>query len=380
LAEGAGVRSSGGAAAPRASCNRCHSGQGFVQYLKQLTGTLTTPTGTPIAGSYPGNLVDPATSPLADGGVLYLQGLGITANKVQPVTCAVCHEPHGTGLRVEGETPMLPAGFKVSGAGAGAICFVCHNSRNGARSDALNGVYTNNGNPGTPVSVTSIGAPHEAAQGDVLAGRNAFFVGAFNPSAHLAVEDTCVGCHMRIFPTGLTGTNTNHTWKLDSTSCASCHGGVRAPVDGEAVQAQFHDALAEVGAALDAVGQATVRNLFYKGSSRTVQVPADATAVFVTGRSPGFVLTFSTPIENPNAASGTVLTLGTTGSPAGLGNFYTDPGVTLKAFDVLKGTFAKANWNYELVAVDGSRGVHNPSFTFDVLSGTLSALYGGSPK
>lgn len=379
LAEGAGVSTTGGAAAPRASCNRCHSAQGFVQYVNQLTGALKKTDGTAIAGNYPGNLIDPATSPLADASVGYLQGIGITADKVQPITCQACHDPHTTQLRLEGSTPMLPSGFKVAGAGSGAICFVCHNSRNGARGDQLNGVYTNNDNPGTPAPVTSIGGPHEANQGDVLLGKNAFFVGSYKPSAHMAVKDTCVGCHMKTFPAGMTGTNTNHTWNVDSTSCATCHGGSKDPVDGEALQGQFDLAVADLQASLDNVGL-SVRGAYFKGSKQTVQIPADATAVFVTGRSPGFVLGFPTPMSDPNNTAGTVAFLGTIASPAGLTGFYTDAGASTRQFDVLKGTVAKANWNFALLTQDGSRGVHNPSFAFDVISATASALNGPAPR
>ena len=45
---------------------------------------------------------------------------------------------------------------------------------------------------------------------------------------------------------------------------------------------------------------------------------------------------------------------------------------------MLKGTFAKANWNYELLAQDATRGVHNPSFAFDVLSATVTAVRDGT--
>jgi hypothetical protein len=159
------------ACAPPWRGTECHSAQGLVQYLNQLTGNLRKPDGTAIVGSFPGNLIDPGSATLADASVAYMQSLGITPDKVQPQTCQACHDPHTTALRVEGDTPMLPSGFQVRGAGSGAICFVCHDSRNGARGDQFNGVYTNNDNPGTPAPVTSIGAPHEADQGDVVAGR-----------------------------------------------------------------------------------------------------------------------------------------------------------------------------------------------------------------
>jgi hypothetical protein len=85
-------------------------------------------------------------------------------------------------------------------------------------------------------------------------------------------------------------------------------------------------------------------------------------------------VTFTSAIPNPDKATPpTITVLGTTAAPIGLASFYTDSGMGTKVFDV-----PKANWNYELVAQDGSRGVHNPSFTFNVLSATLSALNNGA--
>ncbi|HZR08292.1 MAG TPA: carboxypeptidase regulatory-like domain-containing protein [Myxococcales bacterium] len=362
-------------ASPSASCNRCHSAQGFVQYVKQLNGQLKDSAGNPIP-AYWGPLGDPGQATFAQATKAYLQGtLGITPDKVQPVTCGACHDPHTTGIRVEGNTPMLPAGFKVTGAGTGAVCFVCHNSRNGAHGDLQNGVYFTSDLPGATAS-TSIGAPHEASQGDVVAGKNAFFVGSYSPSAHLAVKDSCVGCHMKTFPAGLTGTNTNHTWRIDSNSCAKCHGSATAPVDGEALQTQFDDAVAELVGALNTSATATVRGLFYKGSGQTVQIPSDAVATFVFGRSVGFNLTTAGGMNDPSKTTGTINTL----SAAALGSFYTDAGATTKAFDVLKGVYAKANWNYSLVTQDGSRAIHNPSFVFEVLSSTQAAVRSSAAK
>jgi hypothetical protein len=372
VSEGAGGTDAA-TANPSSSCNRCHSGQGFVQYVKQLTGQLKDSTGHAIQ-AYWGPLINPATIASADKA--YLQNtLGITPNKVAPVTCAACHDPHTTGIRVEGNTPMLPSGFKVTGAGAGALCFVCHNSRNGAHSDALNGVYYTSDLPGA-TAATSIGAPHEANQGDVVAGKNAFFVGGYSPSPHLAVADSCVGCHMKTFPAGLTGTNTNHTWRIDSTSCGKCHGSATSPVDGEALQTQFDDAVSDLTAAINTSGTATVRGQYYKGSSRTVQIPSDAVATFIPGRSVGFKITTATGMDDPNAAGGTINTL----SSAALGNFYTDSPPTTKTFDLLKGVIAKANWNYSLVTQDGSRSIHNPSFVFEVISETQAAVQGSGAR
>jgi hypothetical protein len=100
----------------------------------------------------------------------------------------------------------------------------------------------------------------------------------------------------------------------------------------------------------------------------------------VFGRSPGFVINFTSAVNNPDATSGTITSLGTTASPSGLGKYYTDSGVSLAAFDQLKGVIAKTNWNYELVAQDGTRGIHNPSFMFAVISATESAVLGNGAR
>jgi hypothetical protein len=375
VAEGAGASNN-----PSISCNRCHSGQGFVQWAKQLKGELTTPGGAPIA-PFPGVIVDPAATPvapatLAGAGAAFMTGLGITPGKVQPVTCAACHDAHSTEVRLTGSTGALPAGFQVNGAGAGALCIACHNSRNGARGDQYDGVYFNNPLPGVPLTVanaaTAIGAPHEAAQADVYVGANAFYVSGFRPSGHLTVEGTCVGCHMKLFPAGQTGTNTNHTFAADASSCAHCHG---ENVDGEALQAQFDAAALQLREAVRATAAAALAGEFaIKGTSATVVVEAGnvASVAFVSGRSVGFTLTFTTPIANPNAATGTVSTI-----TVGLANYLASSGgvaSATKVFDVLRGKIAKANWNYTLVTADASRSIHNPTFVFEVLSKTLAAV------
>jgi len=384
VSEGAGTTNS-----PSNSCNRCHSAQGFAQYMAQLQGTLTYPDGKAVP-AFGGVLLDPTSTETAPVGATagFLIGLGITPATVQPQTCQACHDPHTTQLRVSGSVVdqnknlvTLPAGFTVSGAGNGAICFVCHNSRNGARNDFATVVsgepqFYNNPLPGAAQSTglqTSIGGPHEANQGDVLMGVNAFWMPASNPSKHLAVADTCAGCHMKIFPAGLTGSNTNHTFTIDTTSCATCHG---SEVDGAGIQAQFATASTALGNALSAAAIAPVQaGSYVKGKSQTVQiVPSNIASIqFVSGRSPGFVITFTAAINNPDATSGQVTSLGSANSPYTIANFYSDAGVT-PIFDQLSGRVAKANWNYSLVTQDGSQAIHNPTFVFGVISATNTGL------
>ena len=43
-------------------------------------------------------------------------------------------------------------------------------------------------------------------------------------------------------------------------------------------------------------------------------------------------------------------------------------------YQVADEAIVKAGWNYHLGNNDGSRGVHNPSFAFDVLDSSIAAL------
>ena len=176
----------------------------------------------------------------------------VNASNVQPVTCTACHDPHSDAnpnqLRVFGDTALLPSGFQMTGVGKGALCITCHNSRNGAQAAPSgtpvkltylheDGQTYNGGNP------TGFSAPHQACQGDVFAGRNAYFMGNTLPqiSRHAAVEDTCVGCHMALNPvTHLShgaAAVSSHLFRIEGNLtpfCSNCHGS--DSVNGEGIQ------------------------------------------------------------------------------------------------------------------------------------------------
>ena len=385
------------------SCGRCHAAQGFVQYVAQLQGACTS-----FLDANGVAITDPALKPFLAGPLMirqangacqvigtasratadaYLTGLGLHSTKIQPVTCGACHDAHSTTIRVAGNTGPLAAGFQVNGAGSGALCMTCHNTRNGARGDAwgdaVKGAPIQNG-----ARVTSIGGPHEANQADQIAGTNAYWMPEFTPSAHLAVSETCVGCHMTLHPdsvsrNGVVGvTNTNHTFKADATICKHCHG---EEVNGEAVHGQFTAAWAATRDAILAAGSAQILSntqFAIKTSAKTgktaranVVVDQATTTVTVTafnnGRTASFALTFNPAIPDPgdNTAGAT-----TTTATVSLGNFWAAPGGVVSAtpmFDVLFGRVAKANWNLSLVGpAAGGNIFHNPKFMFQVLAVT----------
>jgi hypothetical protein len=226
-------------------------------------------------------------------------------------------------------------------------------TRNGARGDAW-GVKGGPAPIQNGVAVTSIGGPHEANQTDVYVGANAYWVTGFRPSRHMAVAETCVGCHMALHPDSIAATNMNHTMKADSTICKHCHG---EEVNGEAIEGQYQAAVDATKSAMIATAQKALRAGAFqiKGTPNTAIDAATAATVvvndFTSGRSPAFKITY-----------------GATTKTVSLGNFLQADGTT-PLFDVLFGTLAKANWNFSLVQ-DGSKAIHNPTFVFEVLSVT----------
>ncbi len=218
-------------------CGRCHSAQGYSQYSQQLaagyTGYLTAD-GLPAAFEVG---TDGGTTQSNAATTQSLANLGLTAAQVEPQTCAACHDPHNAAgnphqLRLYDALPGgLPNGQgPITGVGAGAVCMACHNQRNGAL-----GALSLANNP------NAIPTPHDGPQTDVLFGVNAFFVPP-TPSPHLAVTDTCVGCHYGS-PTAAeraAGETQNHSFVADLTICSRCHGNPdagSATVDGVALQA-----------------------------------------------------------------------------------------------------------------------------------------------
>lgn len=134
-----------------ASCVRCHSGEGYIDWA---SGADELRTG------------------------------------YQPITCAVCHTPHDATnpnqLRVF-DTVTLPDGTEVSDAGPAATCMSCHNARRdptAAVQDAVAG--------------GSFSTPHYSTAGELMNSVGGYTWGLelpTSPHGHI-VEDTCISCHM----------------------------------------------------------------------------------------------------------------------------------------------------------------------------------------
>jgi hypothetical protein len=303
-----------------------------------------------------------------------MAALGMTVDAVQPTTCAVCHDPHDVGtssgepntatVRIDGDTPMLPAGFQAMGVGRGALCMTCHNSRNGERNDEA-------------TEVADDRAPHTASQADVLMGQNAYFVTVGERSKHSLIEDTCAACHMETTPPppelsyNLSGTN--HTFEASGEVCAECHGAVTGGGVIEAAEAVMEELKVAIEQAIIAeiVAQTEAGNsvvLVGAGEDEADVVISDGstvTAVHFTethGRSAMDITIGETTYEHIRLGSDTLIQ-----GPGG------GEEVTLISSEAGQ-IIAKAGWNYLLIHGDGSHGIHNPTFALDIVEATLAAL------
>jgi hypothetical protein len=367
-----------------AHCGRCHSAQGFAAYSAQLAkgdaGLLHKPDGTPADEAY-------------------LRGLGLQSSTVEAITCAACHDPHDatnpSQLRLGGGLKALPNGLtNIVGAGKGATCMACHNTRNAEHDNSI--------------PPTDFSGPHTPSQTDLLYGFNAYFMPLLNPSPHLSVTDTCAGCHVAI-PTATekaAGMTDNHNFATDNTVCASCHS---SSTNGEALLAANDAQLGELGTAIGTAALSIISDKYAGGDTLSVRAyrqatdqyssAAATTANVLLAAAPtaavlrsaihgttSFTLTLAAPVS--------VTWVATTAAPAitetlsqldcqisgitltGQSAPPVPPATTGAPVPAIapNSPVAKASWNLQLLSNDGSRGLHNPDFFQDVIVNTLEAL------
>jgi mono/diheme cytochrome c family protein len=141
----------------RASCVRCHSGAGYIDFANGL----------------------PAEE---------------QRTNYQPITCAVCHDPHDANnpnqLRVF-DSVTLPNGTEVADTGPAATCMSCHNARR-------DGVAIVDG----MAEGGSFSTPHYSTAAELMNATGGYTWGEVLPtSTHgRAVDDSCIGCHMAAGP------------------------------------------------------------------------------------------------------------------------------------------------------------------------------------
>ncbi|MFA3783023.1 T9SS type A sorting domain-containing protein [Melioribacteraceae bacterium 4301-Me] len=275
-----------------AACAQCHNGLGFVQYSRGET---------------------------------------INPYETDPITCAVCHNPHDATnqhqLRKVDVT--LADGTVINDGGLGKLCMNCHKSRRVANSS-----YT--------TKPAAHYGPHHGPQADVLAGKNVVvFNGAtLQSSRHLTATvpggdaNACVNCHMAPGAPDSTGHSMisgGHTFSMTTpdgqdnmNACAQCHGNTFGP--------SFEDV-----------------NFYYGG---TADLDGNGVAEGLQNEVKGLVAKIRALLPTPNSSD--------------------DPDASWTTSQL------QAFYNVKVVEEDKSWGIHNPKFIVSMLINTYVAL-GGTP-
>ena len=395
-----------------AHCGRCHAGEGFKVYVAQQqagnpgliarpttcsSGPYCTCTGTPAVctpnapavctpNPAAGQTYDPACPCTPASGsttctgdpfyYAYLNGLGLNNATAHSQTCQTCHDPHKTTLRVDGDSGVNAAGFNVQNAGAGALCIVCHNSRNGA-------VYAD-------TVLASWSAPHTPSQSDVFAGRNAIFFGGTqaqlgttpaalpNEAAHKILGDTCVTCHVTLIPADIqaqyTPANTNHTFRSSFQVCVNCHGANIGDIVASQVDGKMTDLSNALGVLFrtkinaNGTDAMTVYPINPDGSVGDNPLPSKVTIAAGSVQ----VVALSTVHGSP--ALIVTLTDGKTMYAAGVSSFKYGGAALFPVTTGPQQIAAAAFYNYLYVQGGAAHGVHNPSFVNGVLDATMTQL------
>ncbi|MBE0422418.1 MAG: hypothetical protein IBX66_00600 [Lutibacter sp.] len=215
-AEGATVAYAGG----RDSCSRCHSNEGYVNFI---TGKTAVAIANPTA-----------------------------------ISCTTCHNKHSSfdfvndgndlALRNIGPTPLdlTDVGYVIDYGNKSNVCVSCHQPRSKAPVDADNdGLY---------LQANSRFYPHYGGQSTMLEGIQGAVIANGStpiPAAGSAAHRTgasCTACHMGASTDG--GEAGLHTFNASFSApiCKTCHTAVPTEVAGLAADmATLHDKLFELG-------------------------------------------------------------------------------------------------------------------------------------
>jgi len=295
-------------------CQRCHTNEGFIEFA--ATGK-----------------VDPKAF------VRY-------PSQPNCVTCHTQHETWSLGLRTV--KPVKLVNGSVFDLGKGNLCANCHQASGEARALVK---------ASPAAGIFPFWGAHHGPQSDLVSGTNAWeYPGkSYSSSPHKAVlTDGCVECHMAL-PEGRYGLNpavgghsfnivgeVHEAGKVNTAGCLACHQDIK-----QLPGTEFFDLKAKEDFDRD-------------GKVEAVQVEVQGLLeTFVNPKGTGYLQTMNPPMFKTDAqASFPGLTTGWAGSRNGQWSE----------------TQMAALYNYKLVVEDRSRGVHNATYTIQVLYDALKAL------
>ena len=247
-ASGSTVAYAGG----RASCARCHSSEGFANYLTSAPGVDAVDVAHPSAircstcHSNHSSLEDGISAPMVTeaaviaitDGVEY--DFGNTSN-----LCANCHQARSSGTTYDKYTTGQTFTRKFTGADIATYTTAAFGPAGSATlngtSDTLTVVFDV---PTTHVYISSTHAgPHHGPQLNTLFGIGGY--GTSSTATH--TTQGCVTCHM-----GTAGTTSGgHSFYSNVENCVACHAGA-TDFDINGKQTDFDTRMTAIGAALEA--------------------------------------------------------------------------------------------------------------------------------
>jgi hypothetical protein len=276
------------------------------------------------------------------------------ATTIGRIHCTTCHDfnptndPHVVGKYVAGTARIrVPGGvddtvFIEKSASSSAttgqsvayktanVCVMCHKSRK----DVTSYIATAN------VISSSHWGPHEGPQTDVYSGKGGYhFAGlTYGTSAHAAIGNACVGCHMT--PAAGNSNVPDHTMKPNVAYCKTCH-------------------TSYTGTDFDIQGGRTL----VKNALKELEVALNDAALLTRSLAAPYA-----PLSDDDLADGQFnLDLTRPGSSPGGGNL---------SLDALT---AGALYNYLIIARSKDLGVHNPTYEKQLLWDSIRQLKGVDP-
>jgi cytochrome c553 len=328
-------------------CQRCHTNEGYLQHAEMGFDAAKFD-----AFALPPKGADGKTPPMP-----------FIAYPSQP-NCFTCHDSHTTGdfsLRTQKADPKTKAVTNqkitlynkfVYDGGAGNLCASCHQ----ARGDSKTAI------PASKGALSPRGMHHHGPEADMLAGTNGWeFAGKkYSTSPHyMIVKDTCISCHMgqpkgrygfspKVGGHAFTVVGDVHEVELGNvSSCVTCHKDVKTVAAKKYINTAF--------APKDTAYFTIKAKADYDGDGTVEFVQAEVQGLLdklVNKNGTGVMQTMANPMFKPD------------GSFANSKAVYTN--------DQL-GAYA----NFLYVIEDKSLGIHNATYTLQLLYDSIQALSPG---